>query len=61
MASSADTIRDKMKLVEERRLQLQHGEELDHEGEELDHEEEEELQESEPLQEEDLEILPQDS
>ncbi|XP_067085474.1 SEC14 domain and spectrin repeat-containing protein 1 isoform X2 [Osmerus mordax] len=67
MASSADTIRDKMKLVEERRLQLQHGEELDHEGEELDHEgeelghEEEELHESEPLQEEDLEILPQDS
>lgn len=65
MASSADIVRERMKLVEERRSQrpLEPGEEL---PQEVEHEEEEEeevmgRQESEPSQEEELETIPQDS
>lgn len=72
MASSADNVRERMKLVEERRLQLplEHGEELQqeeeeeeeevelHEEEEELHEEEEELQEEEVHEEELLESEP---
>lgn len=65
MASSADIVRERMKLVEERRSQrpLEPGEEL---PQEVEHEEEEEeevmvRQESEPSLEEELETIPQDS